>query len=154
MLPSSFSIGSTKPNIGEANIVPKVAVIPMLVNSSSSLLNILSLSEKYNLPISEEILEFENVVSNTPDEIDTQLEVHLKNLYKIKNLPKINFKKVGNNSYEYGTIKVNIIFDNNIIKVKTPSGIINLDKFIEKNAETEDAKIKNNYRVKNLKKKK
>ena len=105
------------------------------------------------MPISEEILEFENVVSNTPDEIDTQLEVHLKNLYKIKNLPKINFKKVGNNSYEYGTIKVNIIFDN-YIKVKTPSGIINLDKFIEKNAEIEDAKIKNNYRVKNLKKKK
>ena len=140
------------------NIYNKYGPLNSIVNKENSeeneIKNILSLSEKYNLPISEEILEFENVVSNTPDEIDTQLEVHLKNLYKIKNLPKINFKKVGNNSYEYGTIKVNIIFDNNILKVKTPSGIINLDKFVEKNAEIEDAKIKNNYRVKNLKKKK
>lgn len=43
-LDSSFSMGSTKPNIGDANIVPKVAEIPIWVNSSSSSLNNFNLS--------------------------------------------------------------------------------------------------------------
>ena len=55
--------------------------------------------------------------------------------------------------YEYGSIKVNIVLDNNTIKVKTNSGNIDLDKFIEKNAENEYDKIKNN-KNKNSKKKK
>ena len=41
---SSFSKGSTKPNIGETNIVPSVAVIPICVSSFNSLLNIFKLS--------------------------------------------------------------------------------------------------------------
>ena len=81
------------------------------------------------------------------------MELYLKNFYKNKNGIKINFKKIGNNLYEYGSIKVNIVLDNNTIKVKTNSGNIDLDKFIEKNAENEYDKIKNN-KNKNSKKKK
>ena len=95
----------------------------------------------------------ENVICDSPDQVDTQLELYLKNFYKNKNGIKINFKKIGNNLYEYGSIKVNIVLDNNTIKVKTNSGNIDLDKFIEKNAENEYDKIKNN-KNKNSKKKK
>ena len=142
------------------NIYNKYGPLNNILNKENAdeneIKNILNLSEKYNLPISEEneILEMENVeCNNTPDEIDNQLEMYLKNYYKSKTLPKINFKKIGNNFYEYGNIKVNIFLENNVFKAKTNEGIINLEKFIEKNAEIEDAKVKNN-KIKNSKKKK
>ena len=142
------------------NIYNKYGPLNNILNKENAeeneIKNILNLSEKYNLPLSEEneILEMENVeCNNTPDEIDNQLEMYLKNYYKSKTLPKINFKKIGNNFYEYGNIKVNIFLENNVFKAKTNEGIINLEKFIEKNAEIEDAKVKNN-KIKNSKKKK
>ena len=142
------------------NIYNKYGPLNNIINKENSdeseIKNILNLSEKYDLPISEqnEILEMENVICDTPDQVDTQLEMYLKNFYRNKNGIKINFKKIGNNLYEYGTIKVNIILDNNTIKVKTNEENIDLDKFIEKYAKIEDAKIKNNNRMKNPKKKK
>ena len=141
------------------NIYNKYGPLNNIINKENSdeseIKNILTLSEKYDLPISEqnEILEMENVICDSPDQVDTQLELYLKNFYKNKNGIKINFKKIGNNLYEYGSIKVNIVLDNNTIKVKTNSGNIDLDKFIEKNAENEYDKIKNN-KNKNSKKKK
>ena len=142
------------------NIYNKYGPLNNIINKENSdeseIKNILTLSEKYDLPISEqnEILEMENVICDSPDQVDTQLELYLKNFYKNKNGIKINFKKIGNNLYEYGSIKVNIILDNNTIKVKTNSGNIDLDKFIEKNAESEYDKIKNSNKNKNSKKKK
>ena len=142
------------------NIYNKYGPLNTILNKDNSeeseIKNILSLSEKYNIPISEEkeFLEMENVeCNNTPDEIDNQLEMYLKNFYKSKTLPKINFKKIGNNLYEYGSIKVNIFLENNVIKAKTNEGIVNLEKFLEKNAEIENAKVKNN-KIKIPKKKK
>ena len=142
------------------NIYNKYGPLNNILNKEnadeSEIKNVLNLSEKYSLPISEEneILEMENVeCNNTPGEIDNQLEMYLKNYYKSKTLPKINFKKIGNNFYEYGNIKVNIFLENNVFKAKTNEGIVNLEKFIEKNAEIEDAKVKNN-KIKNSKKKK
>ena len=132
------------------NIYNKYGPLNNIINKENSdeseIKNILTLSEKYDLPISEqnEILEMENVICDSPDQVDTQLELYLKNFYKNKNGIKFNFKKIGNNLYEYGSIKVNIVLDNNTIKVKTNSGNIDLDKFIEKNAENEYDKIKNN----------
>ena len=105
------------------NIYNKYGPLNNLINKENSdeneIKNILNLSEKYNLPISEEVLEMENVVCNNPDELDTNLEMYLKNYYKNKNMKKINFKKIDNNLYEYGNIKVNIFIENNEIKVKT-----------------------------------
>ena len=142
------------------NIYNKYGPLNNIINKENSdeseIKNVLNLSEKYNLPISEqnEILEMENVICDNPDQVDTQLELYLKNYNKNKNGIKINFKKIGNNLYEYGNNKVNIIIDNNIVKAKTNGGIIELDKFLEKNAEAEDAKNKNNNKSKNSKKKK
>ena len=56
-------------------------------------------------------------------------------------IPKIPFKKVSPNNYEYGTIKV-IIKDEDIIKVKYIGGLYSLDKFIELNAPIEEIKAK------------
>ena len=140
------------------NIYNKYGPLNNLINKENSdeneIKNILNLSEKYNLPISEEVLEMENVVCNNPDELDTYLEMYLKNYYKNKNMKKINFKKIDNNLYEYGNIKVNIFIENNEIKVKTNGGIINLDKFLEKSGEIGEAKNTNNNRIKNPMKKK
>ena len=142
------------------NVYNKYGPLNNILNKDNSeeseIKNILNLSEKYNLPISEEneILEMENVeCNNTPDEVDTQLEIYLKNFYKSKTLPKINFKKIGNSLYEYGSIKINIILENNVIKARSNEGVVNLEKFIEKNSKIEEAKIKNN-KIKNSKKKK
>ena len=140
------------------NIYNKYGPLNNIINKENSdeneIKNILNLSEKYNLPISEEVLEMENVVCNNPDELDTYLEMYLKNYYKNKNMKKIKFKKIDNNLYEYGNIKVNIFIENNEIKVKTNGGIINLDKFLEKSGEIGEAKNTNNNRIKNPMKKK
>ena len=140
------------------NIYIKYGPLNNLVNKDNSeesdIQNILNLSEKYNLPISEEVHEMENILSNNPDEFDNQLEKYLKNYYQAKNVAKINFKKIENNLYEYGQIKVNIFMENNEFKAKTTGGITSLDKFIEKNAPLEEARIKNNNKTKNPKKKK
>ena len=140
------------------NIYIKYGPLNNIVNKDnaeeSDIQNILNLSEKYNLPISEGVHELENILSNNPDEFDTQLEKYLKNYYQAKNVAKINFRKIENNLYEYGQIKVNIFMENNEFKAKTTGGITNLDKFIEKNAPIEEAKIKNNNKTKNPKKKK
>ena len=134
------------------NIYNKYGPLNGIINKTNSeesdIQNILSLSEKYNLPIGNVNLEYQYVISSTPDEIDNQLELCLKNYFKTKNGQKIIFKKTGNNSYECGNIKVSIIIENNEINVKTPEGIISLDKFIEKIGGIDDENIKGNKKPK------
>ena len=97
----------------------------------------------------------ENVLcNNKPEEMDLKLESYLQNFYKNKKISKIAFKKIGNNLYEYGTLKVTIIFEDNAFKAKTVGGFIGLDKFIEKNSGLEDNKIKNADNIKNRSSKK
>ena len=134
------------------NIYNKYGPLNGIINKTNSeeseIQNILSLSEKYNLPIGNVNLEYQYVISSTPDEIDNQLELCLKNYFKTKNGQKIIFKKTGNNLYECGNIKVSIIIENNEINVKTPEGIISLDKFIEKIGGIDDDNIKGNKKPK------
>ena len=133
------------------NIYNKYGPLNKLLNQSNSnekeINNIINLSVKYNLPISEEVFEnneeFEYVSSNNPDDIDKKIEKLLKNLYSQKRLPKIIFKKISNNNYEYGTQKVTIKVEGDSIKVKSIGGFISLEKFIENNAVLEDGKVKN-----------
>ena len=144
------------------NIYDKFGPLNKIVNQSNSnedeRNNIINLSAKYNLPISEEVLEtndeFEYVTSNNPDEIDHKLEKYLKILYGQKKVPKLIFKKLSNNNYEYGTQKINIKVDGENIKVKSFGGFILLDKYIENNAVLEETKIKNSSSKNSLKKKK
>ena len=134
------------------NIYNKYGPLNGIINKTNSeeseIQNILSLSEKYNLPIGNVNLEYQYVISSTPDEIDNQLELCVKNYFKTKNGQKIIFKKTGNNLYECGNIKVSIIIENNEINVKTPEGIISLDKFIEKIGGIDDENIKGNKKPK------
>ena len=133
------------------NIYNKYGPLNKIINQSNSneneRNNIILLSVKYNLPISEEVYtnneEFENVTCNNPDETDHKLEKYLKKLYNQKKVPKILFKKLSKNNYEYGSQKVNIKLDGESIKVKSFGGFISLDKFIDNNAVLEDGKIKN-----------
>ena len=133
------------------NIYNKYGPLNKLLNQSNSnekeINNIINLSVKYNLPISEEVFEnneeFEYVSSNNPDDIDKKIEKLLKNLYSQKRLPKIIFKKISNNNYEYGTQKVTIKVEGDSIKVKSIGGFISLEKFTENNAVLEDGKVKN-----------
>ena len=133
------------------NIYNKYGPLNKLLNQSNSnekeINNIVSLSIKYNLPISEEVFEnnkeFEYVSSNNPDDTDKKIEKNLKNLYSQKKVPKIIFKKISNNNYEYGTLKVTIKVEGESIKVKSIGGFISLEKFIENNAVIEDGKVKN-----------
>ena len=111
-----------------------------------------NLINKYQLNISNLKNEFSNnnmnnfhnleyVNSNQIDKLDGKLDNFLKSFYNKKKLPKIPFKKVSPNNYEYGTIKV-IIKDEDIIKVKYIGGLYSLDKFIELNAPIEEIKAK------------
>ena len=141
------------------NIYNKYGPLNKIITKENSedneIKNIINLSEKYNLPISEEVLKMENVIcNNKPEEMDLKLESYLQNFYKNKKISKIAFKKIGNNLYEYGTLKVTIIFEDNAFKAKTVGGFIGLDKFIEKNSGLEDNKIKNADNIKNRSSKK
>ena len=144
------------------NIYNKYGPLNKLLNQSNSnekeINNIVNLSIKYNLPISEEVFEnneeFEYVSSNNPDDTDKKIEKNLKILYSQKKVPKIIFKKISNNNYEYGTQKVTIKIEGDSIKVKSIGGFISLEKFIENNAVIEDGKVKNNSSKNSLNQKK
>ena len=133
------------------NIYNKYGPLNKLLNKSNSneneINNVINLSAKYNLSLSDEVTgnndEFEYVSSNNPDDNDRKLEKFLKNLYNKKKVPKLMFKKLSNNSYEYGTQKVTIKIDSDSIKAKSFGGFILLDKFIDNKAVLEDNKIKN-----------
>ena len=132
------------------NIYNKYGPLNKILNQSNSneneRNNIITLSAKYNLPISEEVIgnndEFEYVHSNNPDEMDHKLEIYLKYVYSKKKVPKIIFKKLSNNNYEYGNQKVTIKIEGDSIKAKSTGGFLLLDKFIENNAILEDGKIR------------
>ena len=132
------------------NIYNKYGPLNKILNQSNSneieRNNIITLSAKYNLPISEEVIgnndEFEYVNSNNPDEMDHKLEIYLKYVYNKKKVPKIIFKKLSNNNYEYGTQKVTIKIEGDSIKAKSTGGFLVFDKFIENNAILEEGKIK------------
>ena len=132
------------------NIYDKYGPLNKIVNQSNSneseRNNVIALSTKYNLPISEEAMgnkeELEYVNSNNPDDLDYKLDMNLKHFYNQKKLPKIMFKKINNSNYEYGTQKVTIKAEGDSIKIKSTGGYLLLDKFIENNALLEEGKVK------------
>ena len=146
------------------NIYDKYGPLNKILNQSNSdekeINNIINLSAKYNLPISEEVIEnnedmeYQYVSCNNPNDIDNKLEMYLRYFYSQKKLPKIIFKKLSNNNYEYGTQKVSIKIEGDSIKVKSLGGFLALDKFIEINALIEEGKIKNSSSKNSLSNKK
>ena len=84
-------------------------------------------------------LEF--VISENPDDLDIKLNQYLTSIYSENRLPKINFKKLNENSYQYGSQQVSVIEEDNVIKIKYDEGTLLLDNFIEINAQAEEEKM-------------
>ena len=88
----------------------------------------------------EKIDKFEYVIFSKPDDIDVKLELFLKQFYLKHDVPKIIFKKTSKNNYEYGSQKIMIKLEGEILRVRYVGGYLLLDKFIELNAVSEDKK--------------
>ena len=84
-------------------------------------------------------LEF--VISENPDDLDIKLDHYLTSIYSENRLPKINFKKLNENLYQYGSQQVSAIEEDNVIKIKHDEGTLLLDNFIEINAQAEEEKM-------------
>ena len=84
-------------------------------------------------------LEF--VISENPDDLDIKLNQYLTSIYSENRLPKINFKKLKENLYQYGSQQVSAIEEDNVIKIKYDEGTLLLDNFIEINAQAEEEKM-------------
>ena len=134
------------------NIYEKYGPLNKILNQSNSdekeINNIINLSAKYNLPISEEVIEnnedmeYQYVSCNNPNDNDNKLEMYLRYFYSQKKVPKIIFKKLSNNNYEYGTEKIMVKFESDLIRVRYSGGYILLDKFLEVNGPIEEKKLK------------
>ena len=87
--------------------------------------------------------DLEFVIAENPDELDTKLDQYLKSIYSENRLPKIQFKKIKDNLYQYGSQEISVIEEDNVIKIKNQEeGNILLDNFIEINAQAEEEKMK------------
>ena len=85
-------------------------------------------------------LEF--VESENPDKLDIKLNQYLSSIYSENRLPKINFKKISDNLYQFGSQIITVIDEDNVIKIQSGEGEENilLDNFIEINAQAEAEK--------------
>ena len=86
--------------------------------------------------------DLEYVITENPDELDSKLNQYLKSIYSENRLPKIQFKKIKENLYQYGSQEISLIEEDNVIKIKNQEGTILLDNFIEINAQAEEEKMK------------
>ena len=84
-------------------------------------------------------LEF--VDSENPDNLDIKLNQYLSSIYSENRLPKINFKKIKDNLYQFGSQKITVIDEDNVIKIEIGEGTLLLDNFIEINAQAEEEKV-------------
>ena len=127
-------------------------------NSNNQTNNKTSTSINNILDNSKNNEKLEHVSSAKPDNIDIKIDTFLKQYYLKHNIPKIIFKKTSKNNYEYGTQKIMIKLEGEIIRVRYSGGYLLLDKFVELNAPLEENKKKmnktndNNPSNKNIKK--
>ena len=96
--------------------------------------------------------KMEYVLSDYPDELDMALNKNLKTIYNNnKKAQKILFKRIGKNIYEYGTQRIIIKKEDNIIKVRYGGIFCTLERYIDNNSNNEYSKKTLSYR-KNSKK--
>jgi hypothetical protein len=85
--------------------------------------------------------KLEYVLSENPDNLDIKLNQYLISIYSENRIPIIVFKKIEGNLYEYGSQKISIVDEDNVIKVQYDEGALLLDNFIEINAQAEEEKL-------------
>ena len=83
----------------------------------------------------------EFVDSENPDNLDIKLNQYLSSIYSENRLPKINFKKIKDNLYQFGSQKITVIDEDNVIKIENGEGTLLLDNFVEINAQAEEEKV-------------
>ena len=88
--------------------------------------------------------KLEYVISNEPDNLDIKLNQYLVSIYSENRAPVIIFKKIEGNLYEFGSQKITLVDEDNIIKVQYDEGALLLDNFIEINAQAEKDKMNQN----------
>ena len=125
----------------------KYGPLEKLLNQSNSTeherVNLRNILLKFDIAETEN-LKFEYVEVKEPDDIDIKLEKFLEFFYSKKQLPKIIFKKLSKNNYEYGTQKIMIkVEGQDVLRVRNAEGYYLLGKFVENYAGIEDKK-KNN----------
>ena len=86
--------------------------------------------------------KLEYVLCDNPDNLDIKLNQYLISIYSENRIPIIIFKKIEGNLYEYGSQKISIVDEDNVIKVQYDEGALLLDNFIEINAQAEEEKMK------------
>ena len=113
------------------------------INSNEKQKNILEKikQEIDNNNINNEKNKLEFVISENPDDLDIKLNHYLTSIYSENRLPKINFKKLSENLYQYGSQQVSVIEEDNVIKIQYNEGTLLLDNFIEINAQAEEEKM-------------
>ncbi len=72
------------------------------------------------------IVDSENADSN-----DAKLDQSLINIYNKRRMSFIPVKKLGEDNYEFGSQRIQIKIDGDIIRVKSANGYIMLDKFVD-----------------------
>jgi hypothetical protein len=120
-------------NLNEDDFINKLN----LEENEKNLINKI-LNENKNENIEEKKEKIFYVISNKRDDNDDKLENFLKLFYSKRNVPKIFFKKLSNNNYEYGTEKIMVKFESDLIRVRYSGGYILLDKFLEVNGPIEE----------------
>ena len=149
---------SSEKEIGDLNHILNKYKEKLDINQSNintkenvDLANLISENQNYD-DNNNKSTTMEYVLSDYPDELDMALNKHLKNIYSNnKKVQKILFKRIGKNIYEYGTQKIIVKKEDNIIKVRYGGIFCTLEKYIETNSSNEYAKKTLSYR-KNSKK--
>ena len=140
---------SQKYNLNLENKTIEEKISKNNLNNKSSKKKIINTVKKQEY----ETKKWEFVLTNKPDIIDIKLENYLKLFYEKRTFPKIVFKKLSSNNYEYGTQKVMVKIEGDTIKIRYIGGYLLIDKFIELNAAIEENNINDNNNNTNIKKK-
>ena len=140
---------SQKYNLNLENKANEEDISKKNLNNKSSKKKIINTVKKQEY----ETKKWEFVSTNKPDIIDIKLENYLKLFYEKRTFPKIVFKKLSSNNYEYGTQKVMVKIEGDTIKIRYIGGYLLIDKFIELNAAIEEKNINDNSNNTNIKKK-
>ena len=112
------------------------------INSNEKQKNILEkIKQEIDNNNNNEKNKLEFVISENPDDLDIKLNHYLTSIYSENRLPKINFKKLSENLYQYGSQQVSVIEEDNVIKIQYNEGTLLLDNFIEINAQAEEEKM-------------
>lgn len=141
------------------NVITKYGPLTKLNTSLDNMEkeNLLKLISKYKLPnedinnikeeSEEEVEEKENppvqkyeqnVIAAQIDVNDVKLNNYLNNYYAKHKVPRVPFRKLSKNNYEYGSQKIMIKVEGETIRVRSIGGYSLIDKFIEMNAKIEE----------------